>query len=36
MLESQSLATVELRRRHQNDGLFVILNYGVRRFSLNN
>lgn len=22
MLESQSLATVELRRRHQDDGLF--------------
>lgn len=22
MLESQSLATVELRRHHQNDGLF--------------
>ena len=32
MLESQSALTVELRRRHQNDGLFVILNYGVRRF----
>lgn len=32
MLESQSALTVELRRRHhQNDGLFVILNYGVRR-----
>ncbi|CDA26513.1 unknown [Lactobacillus amylovorus CAG:719] len=30
MLESQSALTVELRR-HQNDGLFVILNYGVRR-----
>ncbi len=25
MLESQSALTVELRRRHQNDGLFVIL-----------
>jgi hypothetical protein len=31
MLESQSALTVELRRRYQNDGLFVILNYGVRR-----
>lgn len=31
MLESQSLATVELRRRHQNDGLFCDPNYGVRR-----
>ena len=36
MLESQSALTVELRRRHQNDGLFCDPNYSVRRFLLNN
>lgn len=36
MLESQSALTVELRRHTKMMAYFVILNYGVRRFLLNN